>query len=114
MLSGCARTRQVNKRIAELSLLRVVNFGHNMLQSLPAMMFGGEILLKHIKELYLHNNDFTMFPHVVCEMVTLEKLSLAHNAMVTIPDTIKNLTSLTVVNISHNKLSSVPQGLGAC
>ena len=80
---------------------------HNLLSSLPPNLSR----LKNLRELLLHQNQFSEFPSVVCRLPNLQLLWLSSNQIARIPEDISRLTSLRRLHLDHNLLSELPDSL---
>lgn len=96
------------RRIFPLTLkyknIDVLKLNCNYLRTFPNDMK----ILKKLKELYLHENNFEFVPLQICSIKSLETLSLRCNQLKSLPDPIGELTSLVHLDVSYNVLLSLP------
>lgn len=114
--------------------LTTLNVSHNSLSSLPPSLFGhvtsleslnlsGNMLetlpvtlpqLKHLRELYLGMNRFSVVPEPVFYLSTsLTALELPSNELTVISEKIGQLVNLTRLDLSSNLITALPDEIGS-
>lgn len=87
--------------------IEILSLGCNLLSSLPNSFAG----MHTLRELWLDNNRFEVFPEILCEMKELKVLVLSNNNIREIPRRIKSMYALEDLSLDGNELSSLPNEL---
>jgi len=67
----------------------------------------------HVTQLGLAKVGLTTLPEAVCELRSLQILSLWDNQIATLPEAIGNLSSLKTLRLVNNQLTSLPDAIGS-
>lgn len=94
-------------KVCTLTNLQRLWVSHNCLSSLPPQLNQ----LVHLKELFLHRNNFDEFPTSLCSLPKLEILWLSCNKIMYIPDEIAQLTALKRLHLDSNFIKEVTSSL---
>jgi len=62
-----------------------------------------------LRELYLNNNDISVFPVAMSSLVDLRIFEANKNSLTTIPSAVKFLKQLTRMSLSGNRINKLPQ-----
>lgn len=80
--------------------------GFDEASHLPNELFPG---LSELRRLILNNNDISLLPSSIAQLVSLEVLELEDNRLNVLPWQIGTMTNLRVLKLDGNPLSKVPQ-----
>jgi Leucine-rich repeat (LRR) protein len=94
--------------IGQLTQLRELNCGHNLLSSLPTEI--GQ--LAGLQQLDCCNNQLTSLPTGIGQLMQLRNLDCSDNQLTPLPTEICQLKQLTRLNCSLNQLTSLPAEIG--
>ena len=61
----------------------------------------------------LNNQEITVFPDLISQLVNLRSLNLAFNEIVEIPESIGNLVNLEKLILSSNEITTLPNSIGS-
>jgi hypothetical protein len=122
----------IPREIGSLTALRRLNLSRNLLDTLPAEIWGlgrlaqldlggnrlralgeGVGALRDLLFLGLRDNDLGSLPGGLFELAQLEILLLSHNGLDSLPEGIASFPFLRYLDVSHNSLRSVPGTLAA-
>uniref|UniRef100_A0A3Q3E5H9 Erbin n=1 Tax=Hippocampus comes TaxID=109280 RepID=A0A3Q3E5H9_HIPCM len=78
----------------------------NQIEDLPKQLFNCQLL----QRLSMPDNDVTVLPQGVANLVNLRELDVSKNSIQEFPETIKNCKVLTIVEASVNPISKLPDG----
>ncbi|RCI00446.1 cysteinyl-tRNA synthetase, partial [Rhizopus stolonifer] len=85
----------------ELKTLRALRAYNNRLERLPDSF----ATFKNLTILFISNNQFTKFPLVICDIVTLAYLDISFNKITSFPDEICQLKQLVGLFATANRLT---------
>lgn len=95
------------KRLGEnLDAVDNLNLSNRSLKELPFFITS----LKHIKYLYLDNNNLMFVPEIGI-LLQLEELSIENNQLTFIPETFNGLKRLKLLNLSRNNIKCISSSL---
>lgn len=66
--------------------------------------------LDKLTHLYLDNNNLSIFPDELSQLINLEVLFAPKNVLNSITPKLSKLTRLTQLNLSHNEIKIIPTG----
>ena len=75
---------------------------------LDSFKFGFIAIKNHVARLGVPQKGLVMLPDSLCNLTSLQELSLFSNRLATLPDAFGNLASLRFLNLVQNKLTSLP------
>lgn len=78
----------------------------NQIEELPKQLFNCQLLHR----LSLPDNDLTVLPAGIANLINLRELDVSKNSIQEFPDTIKNCKVLTIIEASVNPISKLPEG----
>uniref|UniRef100_A0A8C6UBE8 Erbb2 interacting protein n=1 Tax=Neogobius melanostomus TaxID=47308 RepID=A0A8C6UBE8_9GOBI len=78
----------------------------NQIEELPKQLFNCQLLHR----LSLPDNDLTVLPAGIANLVNLRELDVSKNSIQEFPENIKNCKVLTIVEASVNPISKLPEG----
>ncbi|XP_065146326.1 erbin isoform X1 [Paramisgurnus dabryanus] len=78
----------------------------NQIEELPKQLFNCQ-LLQHLS---LPDNDLTVLPPGVANLINLRELDISKNSIQEFPENIKNCKVLAIVEASVNPISKLPEG----
>ncbi|XP_037122132.1 erbin isoform X2 [Syngnathus acus] len=78
----------------------------NQIEDLPKQLFNCQLL----QRLSMPDNDVTVLPPGVANLVSLRELDVSKNSIQEFPENIKNCKMLTIVEASVNPISKLPDG----
>ncbi|XP_061655251.1 erbin isoform X3 [Phyllopteryx taeniolatus] len=78
----------------------------NQIEELPKQLFNCQLL----QRLSMPDNDVTVLPPGVANLVNLRELDVSKNSIQEFPENIKNCKMLTIVEASVNPISKLPDG----
>ncbi|KAM6160985.1 leucine-rich repeat and IQ domain-containing protein 4 [Erethizon dorsatum] len=90
--------------------LELLGLSGNLLESLPKEIVNQ---LK-LREIYLQQNQFKVFPQELCVLCNLEIIDLDENKLSALPEEIGDLTRLQKFYVARNHLPSLPMSLCQC
>lgn len=122
---------EVTAKIGPLKRLRMLDLGHNALQSVPESLGDLEALsdflylhdnrlsslppslarLKRLRYLNISQNAFETPPECVCGMNGLIELRASDNPLATVPDSIRQLTALRELHLRNTNLKALPAAI---
>ena len=95
------------EKVCQLTSLERLWVSHNKLSSLPTQLDQ----LSTLREVFLHRNNFEMFPLCLCKLPCLQLLWLNNNKITTIPDEIAQLSTLKRLHLDSNFIEVFPTSL---
>ncbi|XP_036384728.1 erbin isoform X2 [Megalops cyprinoides] len=78
----------------------------NQIEELPKQLFNCQLLYR----LSLPDNDLTVLPAAIANLVNLRELDVSKNSIQEFPENIKNCKVLAIVEASVNPISKLPEG----
>lgn len=128
LLSSSLQVLSCNRKLRELRLynihlreipivickslhhLELLGLSRNHLKSLPKET----VNQTKLREIYLKQNRFEVFPPELCVLYNLEVIDLDENKLTVIPEDIRNLRGLQKFYVAHNSLHFLPESLCQC
>lgn len=104
-LSHCGLTDNAISNLSKLCNLQLVDLSYNTLSNDGIRNFDK---LSTLRSLYLYNNNLTLFP---IHMYNLVSLTLSNNQITSIPDDIGRFTNLQILYMKQNLITLLPNGL---
>lgn len=90
--------------------LELLGLSGNRLQSLPTEI----VNQTKLRELYLKQNQFEVFPPEICVLRNLVIIDLDENRLTALPEEIGSLIQLQRFYVAHNSLHALPESLCQC
>lgn len=90
--------------------LELLGLSGNRLKSLPKEI----VNQTKLRELYLKQNQFEVFPPELCVLRNLVIIDLDENRLTALPEEIGRLTRLQKFYVARNSLQGLPESLGQC
>jgi len=100
--------REISGRIGQLKKLRMLDLGHNELESVPESL--GE-LAGLTDFLYLHDNRLSELPASLSRLTGLRYLNIGENRFEQIPECVCGMAGLVELQVSGNRIERLPDSL---
>jgi len=69
--------------------------------------------LRHLKRFWFRDVGLRKLPDTLCNITTIEDMSLDRNSLKAIPECLGKITSLRYLDIAENEITALPQSIGA-
>lgn len=106
---SCMNLEEIPSNVFTLEGLIELNLSANYIKSLPERI----LELKELKKIRLYHCEFTHFPALLSEIVTLEEIDLGKNSLRCLPQDISKLKNLKNLELYNCAFETFPQALYA-